>query len=164
MWLYLLRMFRYVNWKTITFFWLFSVCKMKHNTQKGKRVRCYARMMSAWERLAHLSLMNSAISFCICFPFSCFCSSTSNPDTVAPWGSLLSACRGQSDVTHTVSCMLPLHQHQTVNNTWARSYVCESGHMCAWVTAWVSMNQSVWEGVYTLAGVTLSVRFSEGCV
>ncbi len=157
-------MFRYVNWKTI-FFYCFQCAKRNITLKKAieSEVLC-KNDVSMRERLAHLSLMNSAISFCICFPFSCFCSSTSNPDTVAPWGSLLSACRGQSDVTHTVSCMLPLHQHQTVNNTWARSYVCESGHMCAWVTAWVCMNQSVWEGVYTLAGVTFSVRFSEGCV
>ncbi|TNN50624.1 hypothetical protein EYF80_039198 [Liparis tanakae] len=37
--------------------------------------------------------MNSAISFCICFPFSCFWSSTSKPvmQTLL-WGSFLSIC------------------------------------------------------------------------
>lgn len=36
--------------------------------------------------------MNSDISFCICLPFSCFCSSSSKPATVPlPCGSFLSA-------------------------------------------------------------------------
>lgn len=40
----------------------------------------------------YLSRMNSAISFCICFPFSCLCRMTSNPVMQPlPWGSLLSA-------------------------------------------------------------------------
>lgn len=49
----------------------------------------------SWEKTEekYLSRMNSAISFCICFPFSCFCSKTSNPVTqLLLWASLLSFC------------------------------------------------------------------------
>lgn len=45
--------------------------------------------------IGYLSWMNSAISFCICLPFSCFCRRTSKPATeVVPWGSFLSVCGG----------------------------------------------------------------------
>ena len=51
--------------------------------------------------------MNSAISFCICFPFSCFCSKTSNPVMQPlPWVSLLSPCKintGSTRETHWTS-------------------------------------------------------------
>lgn len=51
----------------------------------------YVKEKEAGER--YLSRMNSAISFCICFPFSCFCSRTSNPVMqLLLWASLLSFC------------------------------------------------------------------------
>lgn len=49
----------------------------------------------AWKKSEeqYLSRMNSAISFCICFPFSCFCSKTSKPVMqLLLWASLLSFC------------------------------------------------------------------------
>lgn len=54
----------------------------------------------------YLSWINSAISFCSCLPFSCFCRRTSKPVTnVVPWGSFLSVWgRGaHHSVTATMS-------------------------------------------------------------
>lgn len=54
-----------------------------------------------WWKGWYLSRTNSAISFCICFPFSCFCSKTSNPVTQPLlWVSFLSVYEIK-DRTHT---------------------------------------------------------------
>lgn len=59
---------------------------------------CFSVHVNALRQSSHLSWTNSAISFCICFPFSCFCRRTSKPATeVVPWGSFLSVCRGRRD-------------------------------------------------------------------
>lgn len=56
--------------------------------------RCVTEKNTQGEAVViYLSRMNSAISFCICFPFSCFCSKTSNPVMqLLLWASLLSFC------------------------------------------------------------------------
>lgn len=62
-----------------------SVTNCVHGFHGNLRKKCDKK--ESWD----LSRMNSAISFCICFPFSCFWSKTSNPVIQPlPWVSFLS--------------------------------------------------------------------------
>lgn len=88
--------------------------------KKSGSGHCYWQVfMATWQlpwttaegrwRSRYLSRTNSAISFCICFPFSCFCSNTSNPVMQPlPWGSFLSVCE-----INTSNILIKHTQHQT---------------------------------------------------
>lgn len=78
---------------------LFTVVSWLHpgGDKKNKKVNTDTDTLTStrfFPRSRYLSRTNSAISFCICFPFSCLCSKTSKPVRhPLLWLSLLSVCQ-----------------------------------------------------------------------